>query len=110
VGSNPTPSALQRPLTACERPFCVLATSSNRSIHDLMSIGPRQRRPIKVVAMVIVYWVGGNVLQSVLGWLLVSGGLLDAEMASRAGLILGWGLLFVVSLIFRERLDDWLRS
>ena len=60
--------------------------------------------------MVVAYWVGGNVLQNVLAWLLVSGGLLDAETASRAGLILGWGLLFVVSLMFREWLDDWLRS
>ena len=75
-----------------------------------MSSGPRPRRPIKVVAMVVVYWVVGNLLQSVLASLLVSGGLLDVETASRVGLVLGWGLLFVVSLIFRERLDDWLRS
>lgn len=60
--------------------------------------------------MVIAYWVLGNVLQAALAWLLVSGGLLGDEMAGRAGLILGWGLLFVVSLVFRERLDDWLRS
>ena len=75
-----------------------------------MDSGPRPRRPIKVVAMVVVYWVLGNVLQAVLGSLLVNGGLLDDEMASRAGLVLGWGLLFVVSLVFRERLDDWLRA
>ena len=75
-----------------------------------MSTGPRARRPIKVVAMVMVYWIAGNVLQSALAWLLVSGGLLDTDTAGRAGLILGWGLLFVVSLINRERLDDWLRS
>ena len=72
--------------------------------------GPRPRRPIKVVVMVIAYWVLGNVLQSALAWLLVSGGLLEAETAGRAGLILGWGLLFVISFIFRERLDDWLRA
>lgn len=60
--------------------------------------------------MVVVYWVGGNVLQAALASLVVSGGLLDAEMASRAGLVVGWGLLFVVSLVFRERLDAWLRS
>ena len=75
-----------------------------------MDSGPRPRRPIKVVAMVIVYWVLGNVLQAALGSLLVSGGLLSDEMASRVGLVLGWGLLFVVSLVFRERLDDWLRA
>ena len=60
--------------------------------------------------MVVVYWVLGNVLQAALGSLLVSGGLLDDELASRAGLVLGWGLLFVVSFVFRERLDDWLRG
>lgn len=60
--------------------------------------------------MVIAYWIVGNVLQSGFAWLLVSGGLLEAELAGRFGLILGWGLLFVVSLIYRERLDDWLRA
>jgi hypothetical protein len=60
--------------------------------------------------MVVAYWVVGNIVQAALAWLLASYGLLDAEMASRAGLILGWGLLFVVSLIYRERLDDWLKS
>lgn len=75
-----------------------------------MDSGPRPRRPIKVVVMVVVYWVLGNVLQAVLGSLLVSGGLLGDEMASRVGLVLGWGLLFVVSLVFRERLDAWLRA
>jgi hypothetical protein len=75
-----------------------------------MRSGPRPRRPIKVVVMVIVYWVLGNVLQAALAWLLVRAGLLDAETAGWAGLIVGWGLLFVVSLAFRERLDDWLRA
>ncbi len=60
--------------------------------------------------MVVAYWIVGNILQSVFGWMLVSAGLLDAETAGRAGLILGWGLLFVISLVFRERLDDWLRA
>ena len=72
--------------------------------------GPRPRRPIKVVVMVIADWVLGNVLQSALAWLLVSAGPLEAEAAGRAGLVLGWGLLFVISFIFRERLDDWLRA
>ena len=75
-----------------------------------MSTGPRTRRPIKVVVMVVAYWVGGNIVQALLTWLLVSGGLLDPEMAGRVGLILGWGLLFVISYVFRERLDDWLKS
>lgn len=60
--------------------------------------------------MVIVYWVLGNILQAVLASLLTSAGLLDPEMAGWAGLVLGWGLLFVASLVYRERLDDWLRA
>jgi|RhiMethySRZTD1v2_1073278.scaffolds.fasta_scaffold2044510_2 hypothetical protein len=75
-----------------------------------MSSGPRSRRPIKVVVMVIAYWILGNVLQAAFAWLTTTAGLLDPETASRAGLVLGWGLLFVISFIFRERLDDWLRS
>lgn len=60
--------------------------------------------------MVIAYWIVGNVLQSILSTLLVSAGLLDSEMAGRVGLVLGWGLLFVVSFVYREPLDDWLRT
>ena len=60
--------------------------------------------------MVVAYWIVGNVLQAVLASPLVTLGLFDAESASRAGLILGWGLLFVLSFIFREQLDDWLRN
>jgi hypothetical protein len=75
-----------------------------------MSTGPRSRRPVKVVVMVVAYWVVGNIIQATLAWMLITGGLLDAEWAGRAGLILGWGLLFVVSLLYRERLDDWLKS
>ena len=68
--------------------------------------------------MVIAYWILGNVLQAAFAWLTTTAfawltttaGLLDPETASRAGLVLGWGLLFVISFIFRERLDDWLRS
>ena len=75
-----------------------------------MSTGPRARRPIKVVVMVVAYWIVGNILQAVLAWPLVSGGLLDTDSAGRLGWVLAWGLLFVASLIYRERLDDWLRS
>ena len=60
--------------------------------------------------MVVVYWVVGNILQSVIGSGLVSAGLLEEEGAFRAGLIAGWGLLFVLSYRFREQLDDWLRA
>ena len=75
-----------------------------------MSDGPPPRRPIKVVIMVVVYWVVGNVLQSVFGGLLERGGLVSADTAFFTGLILGWGLLFLISLYFREQLDHWLRS
>ena len=60
--------------------------------------------------MVIAYWIVGNILQSGFAWLLMRSGLLEAELASWVGLIVGWGLLFVVSLIYRESLDDWLRA
>jgi hypothetical protein len=75
-----------------------------------MNGAPNPRRPIKVVAMVVVYWVGGNILQSALGSLLVSGGLLDSDNAFRVSLVLGWGLLFLVSFVYREQLDRWLRT
>ena len=60
--------------------------------------------------MVVAYWIVGNFLQAGFAWMLVSGGLLDAESASWAGLIIGWGLLFALSIIYREPLDDWLRA
>jgi hypothetical protein len=60
--------------------------------------------------MVVVYWVVGNVLQAAISSALVSSGLLDTDGAFRAGLIIGWGILFVLSYVARERLDDWLRS
>jgi hypothetical protein len=60
--------------------------------------------------MVIAYWIVGNILQSGFAWLLVRSGLLEPELANWVGLIVGWGLLFVVSLIYRESLDDWLRA
>jgi len=75
-----------------------------------MREAPKSRSPKKVVVMVVVYWVGGNVLQSVIGSLFASGGLLEPDTAFGVGLVLGWGLLFLISYYFREPLDDWLRS
>ena len=60
--------------------------------------------------MVVAYWVVGNAVHAVIARLLVGGGLLDDELAGWAGLVIGWGLLFVLSFVYRERLDDWLRS
>jgi hypothetical protein len=75
-----------------------------------MSTGPRQRRPLKVVLMVAAFWIGGTALQSVLGWLLGSSGIVGEDSARTVGLILGWGILFLVSYAFREQLDEWLRT
>jgi hypothetical protein len=72
--------------------------------------GPRPRRPIKVVIMVIAYWILGNVLQAAFAWLAERSSLVGADSAFTVGLILGWGLLFVISLAFREQLDGWLRA
>jgi hypothetical protein len=60
--------------------------------------------------MVIVYWVVGNALQSVLGGLIERAGLVGPNDAVYAGLIVGWGLLFVLSLVYRDHLDRWLRT
>jgi hypothetical protein len=60
--------------------------------------------------MVVVYWVIGNILQALLASAMVNAGLFDADNAFRAGLIAGWGILFVLSYIVRERLDAWLRA
>lgn len=71
----------------------------------------RSRRPGKVVILVIGFWILGNILQAGFSGLVERSGLIDdADTTAWAGLALGWGLLFIISLYFRERLDDWLRS
>jgi ABC-type cobalamin transport system permease subunit len=75
-----------------------------------MSDGPRQRRPIKVVLMVAAFWIGGTILQSALAWLLSNSGVVGDASAGTIGLILGWGILFLGSLYYRQPLDDWLRT
>jgi ABC-type cobalamin transport system permease subunit len=75
-----------------------------------MSDGPRQRRPIKVVLMVAAFWIGGTVLQSALAWLLSNSGVVGDDSAGTIGLILGWGILFLGSLYYRQPLDAWLRT
>jgi hypothetical protein len=75
-----------------------------------MSDGPRQRRPIKVVLMVAIFWIGGTILQSAFAWMLRSSGIVGDDSAGTVGLILGWGILFLASLYYRQPLDDWLRT
>jgi hypothetical protein len=75
-----------------------------------MSSGPRPRQPLKVVIMVVAFWIVGNVLQSVCGWAMRTSGLLDGSDLVWGSLVVAWGLLFVVALVFRESLDRWLRS
>ena len=75
-----------------------------------MSDGPRQRRPMKVVVLVAAFWIGGTALQTAFGWVLGTSGIVGSDSSATIGLILGWGVLFLVSLYFREPIDDWLRS
>lgn len=70
----------------------------------------KPRRPTRVVALVAGFWLVGTLLQSVFGWLVGSTGLVEAEIAFRAGQALGWGLLCVISFVYRERIDAWLRA
>jgi hypothetical protein len=69
----------------------------------------RPRKPVKVVGLVLVFWIIGNALQVGLSRLFEGSGLLDPSLIVITSQVIGWGLLFVISLVFRERLDFWLR-
>lgn len=74
--------------------------------------GDRPRRPIRVVILVLAFWIGGNILQALIALGLASTGLVADDLApwsNAASLIAGWGLLFAVALVYRESLDAWLR-
>ena len=75
-----------------------------------MSDGPRPRRAGKVVVLVLAFWIVGNLVQAALTWTLEGRGLVGVEAAARWGLVLSWGLLFLVAFVLRERLDRWLRT
>jgi hypothetical protein len=60
--------------------------------------------------MVVAFWIVGNVLQAVCGWAMSTTGQFDGSALAWGSLIVAWGLLFVVALVFRESLDRWLRS
>jgi hypothetical protein len=72
----------------------------------------RPRRPIRVIILVLAFWIGGNILQALIALGLARTGLVSDGADAWLGptsLIIGWGLLFVVALVYREPLDDWLR-
>lgn len=75
-----------------------------------MTNGPRERRPIRVVVLVVGCWVAGRLLQAGLTTLVADNGLLTPEAAEWAAILLAWGLLCVVAYVLRERLDGWLRA
>ena len=75
-----------------------------------MSAGPRSRRPGKVVLLVLAFWLAGSLLQTALGWVLGTSGLLDQGSALLASRIVAWGLLCILSFVYREPLDAWLRT
>lgn len=72
--------------------------------------GERQRKPIRVVALVVTMWIVGNVLQAVIGAGAASTAMLSDDAAIWTGRLLGWGALAALSFAYREPLDDWLRD
>ena len=70
----------------------------------------KPRRPTRVVLLVLGFWVIGTVLQSVFGSLVDTAGLFSTDVAHRVGQALGWGLLCVISFVYRVRIDAWLRA
>jgi hypothetical protein len=71
----------------------------------------RPRRPIKVVGLVLAFWIIGNALQVGLTRLLDGSGLLlEPTFVTITSQVAAWGLLFVIAVVFRERLDFWLRN
>ena len=70
----------------------------------------KPRRPTRVVALVTGFWIVGGLLQSVFGWVVGATGLVEEEIAFRVGQVLGWGLLCVVSYVYRVQIDAWLRA
>ncbi len=75
-----------------------------------MSSGSRDRRPIKVVILVVGLWVVGRLLQGGLTSLVAGTGALSPEAAEWPAIIVAWGLLCAMSYVLRDRLDDWLRA
>lgn len=72
--------------------------------------GERQRKPIRVVALVVTMWIIGNVLQAGIGAGAASTALVTDDVAIWTGRLLGWGALAALSFAYREQLDEWLRD
>ena len=89
------------------RPAC--RRSGTRVEQPVLNDGEQPRRPGKVVLLVAAFWLVGTALQSAVRWLAEQVGVSDVEIASRVGSIVGWGLLFVLSVIYRHGIDAWLR-
>ena len=71
--------------------------------------GERPRRPGKVILLVVVFWLVGTAMQQGLGWLAALPGIVGDDAAMRIGQVVAWGLLFVLSLVYRHQVDAWLR-
>ncbi|MGE3273087.1 MAG: hypothetical protein AB7P40_30420 [Chloroflexota bacterium] len=71
--------------------------------------GERPRKPVRVVVLVLGFWILGNILEMGFGLAVNETGLVSDAAVVWIGRILGWGLLFAFSLVYRERLDAWLR-
>jgi hypothetical protein len=76
----------------------------------MLNDGERSRRPGKVILLVVGFWIVGTILQGAFRWVAEQAGVTDADTATRIGLAAGWGLLFVLSLIYRRPMDVWLRA
>lgn len=76
---------------------------------SMLDDGERPRRPGKVIFLVVAFWVSGTILQGALRSAVEQVGVADVDVATRIGQIAGWGLLFVLSVIYRRQIDEWLR-
>lgn len=75
----------------------------------MLNDGERSRRPSRVIVLVVAFWVSGTILQSLFRSAAEMAGVADVDTATRIGQVAGWGLLFVLSLIYRRPIDEWLR-
>jgi hypothetical protein len=74
-----------------------------------MSTDEQPRRPLKVIVLVVAFWVVGSTVQSGIGWALDQVGLAGPNASLPIRQLLAWSLLFGLSYRYRADLDDWLR-
>ena len=77
--------------------------------YEISMLNERSRRPGKVILLVVAFWVSGTVLQGALRSVAEQAGVTDVDVATRIGQVTAWGLLFVLSVIYRRPIDVWLR-